>query len=745
MGLTATLDHLPELGLNGASVVIWTTTPWTIPGNRAIAYSQNIKYGLYEVSELAPGSIAELGEKIVLADTLADQTAKHCKLSLKRLRDIDPDTIAYCFHPLRGHGYDFLVPLLPGDHVTSDTGTGFVHTAPGHGEEDFGLWKANTAPLQAGGIDTIIPETVDADGVFTYSTKTFAGKRILTPEGKDGDANGAVIKELIARKALLGKGSLRHQYPHSWRSKAPVIFRATPQWFIAVDKEFTVGAGNRKGTLREIALAAIAETKWYPPTGENRIGAMVRERPDWVLSRQRAWGVPIAVFVSKRTGELLRDDSVNGRIAEAFDKEGADAWFTSPASRFLGPDHKPDDYEQITDILDVWFESGTTHAFVVEHPVDPAWPKAAHADLYLEGSDQHRGWFQSSLLESCGTLGRAPYDAVLTHGFALDEQGRKMSKSLGNTVAPQTVAEINGAEILRLWATSSDFTEDLRIGPEIIKANVDGYRRLRNTIRFMLANLSGFDAAERIAHSGMPELERFMLARLAQLDAAVREGYARYDFTHVYTTLFNFATGDLSAFYFDVRKDALYCDAKTSVRRRSARAVLDALFNRVVTWLAPVLCFTMEEAWTTRVAGEGSVHLQVFPETPKEWASAALLVKWDRIRELRRVVTGALEVARRDKVIGASLEAAPTLHLESQNDVALFKDIDLAEIAITSDAHVVQGKAPADAFRLTDVAGAAATFAKAQGNKCERCWRVLPEVGRDHPDLCHRCTEAVGG
>ena len=379
-----------------------------------------------------------------------------------------------------------------------------------------------------------------------------------------------------------------------------------------------------QGTLREVALGAIGETKWYPPAGQNRIGAMVRERPDWVLSRQRAWGVPIAVFVHKGTGELLRDEAVNARIADAFEKEGADAWFTSPASRFLGADHKPDDYEQVTDILDVWFDSGSTHAFVVENPIDPAWPKAAHADLYLEGSDQHRGWFQSSLLESCGTRGRAPYDAVLTHGFVLDEQGRKMSKSLGNTVAPQTVAENNGAEILRLWAASSDFTEDLRIGPEIIKANVDGYRRLRNTIRFMLANLSGFDEAERIAHGEMPELERFMLARLADLDREVREGYAHYDFNRVYTTLFNFATSDLSAFYFDVRKDALYCDARASTRRRAARTVLDALFVRLVTWLAPVLCFTMEEAWTTRFGADESVHLQLFPELPKDWANVRL-------------------------------------------------------------------------------------------------------------------------
>ena len=727
--------------LEGASVVIWTTTPWTIPGNRAIAFSSTLPYGLYEVTAAEQGAFAQVGDKLLLGDPLAEQTAKFAKITLNRLMAVDASVLArlVCAHPLHGRGYDFDIPLLPGEHVTADTGTGFVHTAPGHGEDDHELFLKHRKAFE----NSPDPfNLVAGDGSYTDKVPLFAGKRILTPEGKDGDANGGVIKELIDAGALLAKGTLRHQYPHSWRSKAPVIFRATPQWFAAIDKPFP---GSNEGTLRQIALGAVAATHWYPRAGENRIGAMVRERPDWVLSRQRAWGVPIAVFVHKGTGELLRDDAVNARIVDAFEKEGADAWFASPPSRFLG-EHHEHDYEQVTDILDVWFDSGSTHSFVVEKPIDPHWPQKEHADLYLEGSDQHRGWFQSSLLESCGTRGRAPYDAVLTHGFVLDEQGRKMSKSLGNTVSPLKVTQQNGAEILRLWTASSDFTEDLRIGPDIIKAAVDSYRRLRNTIRFMLANLDGFDEEERVAADEMPELERFILARLASLDAEVRDGYQHYDFNRVFTTLFNFATTDLSAFYFDIRKDVLYCDSKTSERRRAARTVTDALFTYLVTWLAPLLCFTMEEAWTTRYGAEDSVHLHRFPEAPSEWKNDALLQKWQRVRALRRVVTGALEIARRDKVIGASLEAAPTLYVEDASDAVLLDEATLAEIAITSGAKIGRGAAPADAFRLSDVPGVGVVFAHAQGEKCARCWMILPEVGShaSHPDLCNRCTEAVG-
>ncbi|HEY1707583.1 MAG TPA: isoleucine--tRNA ligase [Rhizomicrobium sp.] len=736
--IDAEMQRVQDL-LVGASAVIWTTTPWTIPGNRAIAFSNTMRYAVYEVITAEDGSLAKQGERLFLAVDLANKTAKDAKIELRHVEDVSPSG-AIAAHPLRGQGYEFDVPLLAGDHVTADTGTGFVHTAPGHGEEDFALMMDLFPGYAAKNPDAFA--IVKEDGSFAPNVPLFAGKRILTPEGKDGDANGAVIKELVGAGKLLAKGSLRHQYPHSWRSKAPVIFRATAQWFAAMDKPLS---DKPDDTLRDRAMKAIGETKWYPRSGENRISGMVKDRPDWVLSRQRAWGVPLAIFVNKETQEILDDADVNRRIGDAFEVEGADAWFNSPPQRFLGNDKNPDDYEQVKDILDVWFDSGSTHVFTVEQPLEKEWPQKDHADLYLEGSDQHRGWFQSSLLESCATRGRAPYDEVLTAGFVLDREGDKMSKSVGNVILPQAVAEKNGADIFRLWVASSDFTQDLRMGNDVIQANADAYRRLRNTIRFMLANLEGFEERERVAHDEMPELERYMLARLAELDTFVRAGYKEYDFNRVYFTLFAFCTNELSSFYFDIRKDVLYCDAATSLRRRATRTVIDEIFRRVVMWFAPILCFTMEEAWLLRFPGEhNSVHLHTFPETPKGWADDALVAKWGRVRELRRVVTGALEIARRDKVIGASLEAAPVLFV-SADDAAILKGIDLAEIAITSAAHVSTGEAPADAFRLPDVPGTAAVFHHADGNKCARCWMILPEVGKNprHPDLCNRCSDAV--
>jgi len=726
--------------LRGANVVIWTTTPWTIPGNRAIAFSPTMSYGLYEVAEEREGALPHAGGLLLLGDELAAQVANHAKLVLRRVGDVDPAGLI-CAHPFRGQGFEFDVPLLPGDHVTADTGTGFVHTAPGHGDEDFTLMMDLFPGYAANNPDAF--GIVKEDGSFSANVPLFAGKRILTPEGKDGDANGSVIKELIATGKLLAKGSLRHSYPHSWRSKAPVIFRATPQWFAAMDKPITKDAHD---TLRARAMKAIGDTKWYPPSGENRMGGMVKDRPDWVLSRQRAWGVPLAIFVDRRTDQILDDADVNKRITEAFRAEGADAWYNSPPSRFLGNDRNPDDYEQVKDILDVWFDSGSTHVFTVEQPIEKEWPQKDHADLYLEGSDQHRGWFQSSLLESCATRGRAPYDEVLTAGFVLDREGDKMSKSVGNVILPQAIAEKNGADIFRLWVASSDFTQDMRMGQDVIQANTDAYRRLRNTIRFMLANLEGFSAKERIAPTQMPELERFMLAKLAELDETLRAAYMEYDFNRVYSVLFGFCTNELSAFYFDISKDALYCDRADSPRRRAARTVIDEIFRRVVTWFAPILCFTMEEAWLLRFPGEHeSVHLQLFPETPASWANPALVEKWTRIRALRRVVTGALEIARRDKTIGASLEAAPVLYVQDEADAALFDDVSLAEIAITSAAFVEVGEGPEDAFRLPDVPGTAAAFHRADGGKCARCWMLLPEVGTvpAHSDLCRRCSDAV--
>ena len=723
-------------------IVIWTTTPWTIPGNRAIAFSPDISYGLYQIADAAGESLARAGENLLLADTLAEQVAKQAKMMLSRVRTVEAAELKslVAAHPFRSQGYTFEVPVLPGAYVTADTGTGFVHTAPGHGEDDFELLVGADRDYPKNNPDAF--NIVLPDGSFAPHVPLFAGKRILTPEGKDGDANGAVIRELIERGKLLAKSTLRHSYPHSWRSKAPVIFRATPQWFVAIDKPMKEQGGQ---TLRQLAVKAIGETKWYPPRGANRIGAMVEGRPDWVLSRQRAWGVPLAIFVDKKTGQVLNDPAVFQRIEAAFEAEGADAWFTSPPERFLGEGRKAEDFEQVTDILDVWFDSGSTHVFTFENPIDPHWPKAAQADLYLEGSDQHRGWFQSSLLETVGTQGRAPYKGVLTHGFVLDEEGRKMSKSLGNTLAPQVIAEKHGADILRLWAASSDFTEDLRIGQDIIKSNVEAYRRLRNTIRFMLANLAGFDEKERLDAAKMPELERMMLARLAELDVQVREGYAAFDFNRVAATLFAFCTNELSAFYFDIRKDVLYCDAATATRRRAARTVMDETFRRIVTWFAPILCFTMEEAWLSRFSGENeSVHLQDFRATPKGWADHALIGKWKRVRDLRRVVTGALEIARADKKIGSSLEALPFIILENETDAEILASIPFEEIVITSGVEIeaVAAGAASD-FALADVPGVKVRFEPARGGKCERCWRVLPEVNGRDSHLCNRCDAAV--
>jgi len=725
--------------LTGVSIVIWTTTPWTIPGNRAIAYSPTLDYGVYEVTVADEKSLANVGDKIALADALADQTAKDAKVTLVRVGNADVKG-AVCAHPFRGQGYEFDVPVLPGEHVTADTGTGFVHTAPGHGEEDFVLMTETFPGYAASNPDAF--NVVKEDGSFSAHVPLFAGKFILSRDGKkDGDANKSVIAALIDAGKLLAQGTLRHSYPHSWRSKAPVIFRATPQWFAAMDKDIPGG-----GTLRERAMKAIGDTKWYPPSGENRMAGMVKDRPDWVLSRQRAWGVPLAIFVEKKSGEILNDPEVNKRIGQAFEVEGADAWYNSPPSRFLGNDRDPNDFEQVKDILDVWFDSGSTHVFTVEQPLEKEWPQKDHADLYLEGSDQHRGWFQSSLLESCATRGRAPYDEVLTAGFVLDREGDKMAKSSGNGILPQAIADKNGADIFRLWVASSDFTQDIRMGNDIIQSNADAYRRLRNAIRFMLANLDGFDESERVAAHDMPELERYILAKLAEIDAVVRESYRTYDFNRVYNTVFAFCTNELSAFYFDIRKDSLYCDAKSAMRRRASRTATDEAFRRVVTWLAPILCFTMEEAWLLRFPGEGeSVHLQTFPQTPTGWRDDALIAKWDRIRTLRRVVTGALEIKRRDKVIGASLEARPVLYVSDAKDAALFDGLDLGEIAITSGAKVSAHEPPGDAFRLPDVPGAAAEFHHAEGDKCARCWMILPEVGShpEHPDLCNRCSEAV--
>jgi isoleucyl-tRNA synthetase len=512
---------------------------------------------------------------------------------------------------------------------------------------------------------------------------------------------------------------------------------------------------NDRRTLRELALDGIKTVDWVPPQGQNRITGMIENRPDWVISRQRAWGVPIVVFVHKESGEVLKDERVNARIAEAFRKEGADAWFAdNDGSRFLAPDYKPAEYEKVTDILDVWFDSGSTHSFVLEDKTNfPALfgikRKGDGGDevvMYLEGSDQHRGWFHSSLLESCGTRGRPPFDVVLTHGFVLDENGRPMSKSVGNVVSPQDVIKNSGADILRLWVAAADYSDDLRLGAEILKTTVDTYRKLRNTLRWLLGSLHHFSEADRVPFEQMPELERFILHRLSELDEDVRKNYAEFDYKRVFAALNTFMTSDLSAFYFDIRKDALYCDPISSVTRKACLTVLDRIFASLVTFIAPILAFTAEEVWLSRFPSEdGSVHLLTYPEVPRAWHDGALAEKWRKIRLVRRVVTGALEVERVAKRIGASLEAAPTIYVSDPGLRAALKDVDLAEISITSAAMLMEGEGPAEAFRLDDVRGVAVVSARAEGKKCSRSWKISPLVGSDSefPDVTPRDAQAL--
>jgi isoleucyl-tRNA synthetase len=723
--------------LLGNSVVIWTTTPWTIPGNRGIAFSSRYPYGLYEVESAQNDFGPQPGEKLIFATRLADEAAAKAKLTFKFLRDVAPEELAavVCAHPLASLGYDFKVPLLDGDHVTDDAGTGFVHTAPGHGREDFDAWTAAARALEARGISSKIPFTVDDAGFYTTDAPGFDGARVMDDNGKKGDANERVIKALIAANNLFARGRIKHSYPHSWRSKKPVIFRNTPQWFVYMDKE--LGDGT---TLRSRSLKAIDDTRFVPAAGQNRLRAMIEGRPDWVLSRQRAWGVPIAVFADEK-GEVLVDEAVNARILDAFEQEGADAWFAEGAKeRFLGNDHDPAKWTQVMDILDVWFDSGSTHTFTLEDRPDLKWP----ADVYLEGSDQHRGWFHSSLLESAATRGRAPYNAVITHGFTMDEKGEKMSKSKGNVVSPQDVMKESGADILRLWVMTTDYWEDQRLGKTIIQTNIDAYRKLRNTLRWMLGTLA-HDTGEEIALADMPELEKLILHRLSELDAVVREGYDAFDFKKIARSLIDFSNVELSAFYFDVRKDALYCDAPSSLKRRASLCVIRKLFECLVTWLAPMLPFTTEEAWLSLKPDAVSVHLEQFPVVPAEWRNDALEAKWEKIRAVRSVVTGALEIERREKRIGASLEAAPIVSIADPELLAALEGQDFAEICITSAITLVAGEGPADAFRLPDVAKVSVEPKLAEGRKCARSWRITTDVGADpdYPDVSARDAAAL--
>jgi isoleucyl-tRNA synthetase len=686
------------------SIVIWTTTPWTIPGNRGLAVGADIDYVLIEPTGLAEGTFAR-DEKLIVAEALLEDFSKKVGITdyviLRSFKGAELEGQKYR-HPLHAQdaGYDFAVPVMLGDFVTTEAGTGIVHMAPGHGEDDFFLCRAN-------GIE--VPDTVQGDGTYYPSVALFAGLHVYK-------AAGPVCEALIAAGALLHREEFVHSYPHSWRSKAPLIYRATPNWFIRMD-----GPEH----IRENALAAIDGTRFVPEIGRNRIRAMVESRPDWCISRQRAWGVPIAIFVDKTTHEPLRDPAVMARIVEIFAREGADAWYARPAADFLGASYNPENFEQVFDIVDVWFESGSTHAFVLEARGLPV-----PADVYLEGSDQHRGWFQASLLESVGTRGAAPFKTIVTDGFVLDEQGRKMSKSLGNVTAPQEVNDKYGADILRLWVMNSDTSQDLRIGPEILKQQAELYRRLRNTLRWLLGSLDGFTEAEKISAAEMPELERLMLHRLCEINALIAAALDSHDWTGVYPAIHNFCATDLSAFYFDIRKDSLYCDRPDALKRRACRTVLDILHRCLTAWLAPALPFTAEEAFCSRFGEDASVHATLFPDVPDGWRDDQLAAKWRHIRLVRSEVLSTIEDMRRNKELGASLQARAVIAAGHELDLA--GDTELwAEVCITSKAKFFGQKNGAEI---------------APGTKCERCWRVLEEVGsasRTHPTLCRRCVEAV--
>ena len=733
--------------LEGADIVIWTTTPWTIPSNRALAFGENIEYGVYEIKSVADENASvEVGAKIALATSLAEDVMKQAKVEeFELITSLNGSEMhgVVCAHPLaKSHDYyTYDVPALLGDFVTDDAGTGFVHCAAGHGEDDFHLIRAANA-TRSDDEQIEITDNVTDDGKFRPHVGLFAGEEVYDQKGKLGGGNFSVLRELKEAGKLLAKGSVKHEYPHSWRSKAPVIFRTTPQWFIGMDK---ATFANSNATLRERALEGIKETNWVPAKGEARINSMIANRPDWCISRQRAWGVPIALFIHKDTGEVLIDKDLFEKIDAVFEEEGADAWYKDGVEkRFLGD--KADQYKKVDDIVDVWFESGSTHQFVVgDTKTWPSYEGVEKIDLYLEGSDQHRGWFHSSLLESVGTRGEAPYKNVLTHGFVLDDKGYKMSKSLGNVVDPLKMTDQYGADIIRLWVMLSDYQEDIRIGKDTLKNTGDLYRRLRNTLRFLLGALDGFTPEERVAldDENVPELERYMLHKLHEMDGFVRECIKTYQFGKLAKRLHDFCNEDLSAFYFDIRKDRLYCDRKDQFERRACRTIMAEIFSCLTSWLAPILSFTTEEAWSHRpenvFENAISVHLRDFPAIDDAWKNEALSEKWALIQVMRKGVTGAIEPLRANKTLGSSLEASVSINA-TETDISEIGDTDLAEVCIVSSVMM-------SAIQLQDVKGESYSLVKqvqkAEGSKCERCWKVLPEVTAENGHLCNRCADAV--
>ena len=671
--------------LNDSEIVIWTTTPWTIPANKALAYNESLDYLLIEIND--DGDFKN--KKIVIADALIDAVVKDTKIqSFKKLKNFKGKDLkgTICNHPFLKLGYEYDIPMLEARFVTTEQGTGIVHCAPSHGPDDFNLCMNN-------GIKAI--ETVDGDGRYTKNVALFEGMHIFK-------SNSIVIEKLKDQKKLLSSGELVHSYPHSWRSKAPLVHRATPQWFISMDSH----------KLRNKALKAIDETTFYPSKGKERLKSMIETRPDWCVSRQRVWGVPLPIFINKKTGEILVDDEVFDNIAKIYEKEGSDCWFSDDPQKFLGKKYKAEDFEKLSDIVEVWFDSGSTHSFVLEKRKDLKWP----ASMYLEGSDQHRGWFHSSLLESCGTRDRAPFESILSHGFVVDGKGLKMSKSLGNVIAPEDILKKYGADILRIWVASSNYAEDLRIDYSILDQHAESYRKIRNTFRYLLGNLNdNFEQIdlEKIKIENLPELEQFMLHKIYNLNSKFNKYFKDYDFHNLYKELLNFCTVDLSAFYFDIRKDTLYCDPINSEKRKSTLILLNVILNSLLRWFAPILSFTTEEIYQLISKNKKSIHLEKFLNFPEKFDNSNLNSKWEQLIKIRDICNLSIEQKRASKDIGSSLEAALIVKLNNENQKFL-KNIDLSELCITSSVKIEN----------SDTNEIIVETSKAKGEKCPICWKI---------------------
>jgi isoleucyl-tRNA synthetase len=700
------IEKSSESKFSDHSIVIWTTTPWTIPGNRALAVHEDINYQSITINK------NDTNQKIIIAKDLIENFIKENEISEHTLNfEIKGKELIgiSCKHPLFDSGYDFTVPVLHGDFVTTEQGTGIVHICPVHGMDDFLLGKQHNLEL---------PMTIDEGGIYYEHIPVFAGKHIFKV---DQD----VCDEIKKCNNLISQGVLIHSYPHSWRSKAPLVYKNTSQWFISMEKN----------GLREKALEAIDQTDFFPKQGQNRLRSMIQDRPDWCVSRQRVWGVPLPIFVNKKTGEPLRDNKVIERIASIYEQEGGDAWFNSEASRFLSPDYDSNEYEQVKDVVEVWFDSGSTHSYVLETREDLQWP----ASMYLEGSDQHRGWFHSSLLESCGTRGRAPFESILSHGFVVDGKGRKMSKSIGNVISPVEIINKYGADILRIWVVASDYSEDLKIDNQIINYQIDSYRKIRNTIRFLLGNLNNFSVNDAVELEQMPDLEKYILNKISQMNSELKSLVQKHDYHGIFVKLLNFCTLDLSAFYFDIRKDSLYCDEKDSLKRKSVSTCLHILFDFLSKWFSPIISFTSEEAWQSRYQDNStSILLQTITEKDFTYSNSNLEKSFDELKRVRKSVTAALEIKRNEKLIGSSLQAKAIIYIPSETKQIL-STLDLAEMCIVSCVEIkdIAEKTPSSLnFEEEDIF---VDISLAEGDKCQRCWTILPEVKDNQDHLCSRC------